>query len=63
MKVYLMKDKLWIRQMFSTLEENMYISILIIRPKVLPLNNSESKLVKIEINVIGIKNFNDSKSE
>ena len=49
--------------MFSTLEENMYISILIIRPKVLPLNNSESKLVRIEINVIGIKNFNDSKSE
>lgn len=63
MKVYLMKDKLWIRQMFNTLEENMYISILIIRPKVLPLNNSESKLVRIVINVIGIKNFNDSKSE
>ena len=63
MKVYLMKDKLWIRQMFSTLEENMYISILIIRPKVLPLNNSESKLVRNVINIIGIKNFNDSKSE
>lgn len=63
MKVYLMKDKLWIRQMFSTLEENMYISILIIRPKVFPLNNNESKLVRIVINIIGIKNFNDSKSE
>ena len=63
MKVYLMKDKLWIRQMFSTLEENMYISILIIRPKVLPLNNNESKLVRIVINIIGIKNFNDNKSE
>ena len=63
MKVYLMKDKLWIRKMISTLEENRYISILIIRPKVLPLNNSESKLVRIVINVIGIKNFNDSKSE
>ena len=63
MKVYLMKDKLWIRQMFSTLEENMYISILIIRPKVFPLNNSDSKLVRIVINIIGIKNFNDSKSE
>ena len=49
--------------MFSTLEENMYISIVIIRPKELPLNSSESKLVRIEINVIGIKNFNDSKSE
>ena len=49
--------------MFSTLEENMYISILIIRPKVLPLNNNESKLVRNVINVIGIKNFNDSKSE
>ena len=63
MKVYLMKNKLWIRQMFSTLEENMYISILIIRPKVLPLNNSDSKLVRIVINIIGIKNFNDNKSE
>ena len=49
--------------MFSTLEENMYISILIIRPKVLPLNNNESKLVRIVINIIGIKNFNDNKSE
>ena len=49
--------------MFSTLEENMYISILIIRPKVLPLNNSDSKLVKTIINIIGIKNFSDSKSE